>query len=64
MDRNGKKPKTARSDASRNAERSDMKANARGPFGRADAALGAPLGQGKGTAPARPAHPGRQGHRG
>ena len=64
MDRNGKKSKAAPSEASRNAERSDMKANARDPLGRADGAPGASPGQGKGNASARPAQPGRKGHRG
>ena len=60
MDRNGKTPKAVRSDASRNAERSDNKASARAPLGGADAKGG----QGTGKMAGPPAQPGRKGHRG
>jgi hypothetical protein len=63
MDRNGKKPKAAPSDASRNAERSDTKASARDPLGRAGGLQGSGA-PGTGNVPGRPAQPGRKGHRG
>jgi hypothetical protein len=64
MDRNGKKQKAAPSEASRLAQRSDMKTSARDVLGRSDAALGARGGKGAGNAPGAPANPGRKGHRG
>jgi hypothetical protein len=64
MDRNGKKPKAPRSEASLHAERSDMKANARDPLGRSDGNADVPGGKGPGNVHGAPSIPGRKGHRG
>ena len=63
MDRNGKKPKAPRSEASLHAERSDTKASQRDPLGRTNAGGGGG-GKAAGNVQGAPANPGRKGHRG
>ena len=64
MDRNGKKPKAPRSEASLHAERSDTKASRRDLSGRTDAGGSGGGGKGAGNVQGAPANPGRKGHRG
>jgi hypothetical protein len=64
VDRNGKKPKAPRSEASLHAERSDTKANSRDVLGRVDGGAGTRGGKGPGNVQGTPSTPGRKGPRG